>query len=193
MGTRRRARELAMQALFYMDVRQESLGECLPLFCRTHPPSGKSMPLFLKLVSGVVHVRSEIDAVIERFSSNWKVSRMSGVDRNILRIAVFEMLCCEDIPVKVSINEAIDIGKRFGTEESGAFINGILDSIHSAVGRQEVRIDAVIPEPEVPDGIELAADDDKTDKPPRPAPLLPVGEKKGGVVRRRKLGTPNSP
>ena len=182
-----------MQALFYMDVRQESLGVCLPLFCRTHPPSSKSMPLFLKLVSGVVHVRSEIDGVIERFSSHWKVSRMSGVDRNVLRIAVFEMLCCQDIPVKVSINEAIDIGKRFGTEESGAFINGILDSIHSAMGRQEVRIDTVIPDPVVPHGIELAVDDhEPASSPPRPAPLLTVGGK-GGVVRRRKLGTPDSP
>jgi len=71
--------------------------------------------------------------VIEQFSSNWKISRMSCVDRNILRIAVFELLYCADIPPKVSINEAIDVGKRFGTEESGAFINGILDSIRLAM------------------------------------------------------------
>ena len=63
---------------------------------------------------------------------------MSGVDRNILRIAVFEMLYCQDIPAKVAINEAIDIGKKFGTSESGAFINGILDSIHMALARQEI-------------------------------------------------------
>jgi len=67
--------------------------------------------------------------LIERFSRNWRLSRMSCVDRNIMRIAVYEMLFCSDIPAKVSINEAIDIGKKYGTEESGAFINGILDSV----------------------------------------------------------------
>ena len=78
------------------------------------------------------------DTVIEQFSSNWKLSRMSCVDRNVLRIAVFELLYCADIPPKVSINEAIDVGKRFGTEESGAFINGILDSIRLAMQNNSV-------------------------------------------------------
>ena len=79
---------------------------------------------------------SEIDAVIERYSDNWKLNRMSGVDRNVMRIAVYELLYCEDIPPKVSINEAVDIGKKFGTEESGAFINGIMDSIRQAIQKE---------------------------------------------------------
>jgi N utilization substance protein B len=74
-----------------------------------------------------------INDVIERFSSNWKLNRMAFVDRNILRIAVYEILFCEDIPPRVAINEAIDIGKKYGTDGSGAFINGILDSIHTAM------------------------------------------------------------
>ena len=78
-------------------------------------------------------MRAEIDAIIEDYSSNWKVSRMSCVDRNVMRIAVFELKWCSEIPSKVSINEAIDIGKKFGTDESGAFINGILDSIRIAI------------------------------------------------------------
>jgi len=82
-------------------------------------------------VEGVLQHKDEIDQFIERFSNNWKISRMSRVDRNIMRIAVFEILYCDDIPFKVSINEAVDLGKRYGTEESGAFINGILDSIHT--------------------------------------------------------------
>ena len=91
-------------------------------------------------MNGVQENRATIDALIEQFSSNWKLSRMSCVDRNVLRIAVFELLFCADIPPKVSINEAIDVGKRFGTEESGAFINGILDSIHLALENKDVDI-----------------------------------------------------
>ena len=75
--------------------------------------------------------------MIERYSDNWKLSRMSGVDRNILRIAVYELMYCNDIPSKVTLNEAIDIGKRFGTDESGAFINGILDGIRMALKEKE--------------------------------------------------------
>jgi N utilization substance protein B len=79
--------------------------------------------------------------IIERFSSNWKISRMSCADRNIMRCAVYEILFCDDIPLKVSINEAIDIGKKFGTEDSGAFINGILDSVHIAFEKREIEPD----------------------------------------------------
>ncbi len=129
MGTRRKARELAMQALFYMDIQNNASVEMLAHFCENFQPSGKSQPFFLKLVNGVLETKGELDALIERFSKNWDISRMSCVDRNVMRIAVFELLYCADIPPKVSINEAIDVGKKFGTEESGAFINGIMDSI----------------------------------------------------------------
>jgi N utilization substance protein B len=131
MGTRRKARELAMQALFYMDIRNDVSAEMLARFCENFSPSPKAQPFFLKLVNGVLETQAELDALIERFSKNWDISRMSCVDRNVMRIAVFELVHCDDIPPKVSINEAIDIGKKFGTEESGAFINGIMDSIRS--------------------------------------------------------------
>ena len=81
------------------------------------------------VANGVLKARGELDTLIEQFSKNWDITRMSCVDRNVMRIAVFELLYCEDIPPKVSINEAVDVGKKFGTEESGAFINGIMDSI----------------------------------------------------------------
>jgi N utilization substance protein B len=90
----------------------------------------------MALVNGVLENRPEIDNLIERYSKNWKLNRMSGVDRNVMRIAVYELLCCEDIPPKVSINEAVDVGKKFGTEESGAFINGIMDSIRDALDKE---------------------------------------------------------
>ncbi len=140
MGNRRKSRELAMQALFYMDMGQGDPKELLERFCNNFTPSKKALPFFLMLVKGVVQAGPEIDAIIERFSANWKLSRMSCVDRNVMRIAVYELLCCHDIPSKVSINEAIDVGKKFGTDESGAFINGILDSIRIALEKKEINI-----------------------------------------------------
>jgi N utilization substance protein B len=99
------------------------------LFCINFDPAEDIKPFFEVLVKGVLAHQAEIDRRIEQFSSNWKLSRMSGVDRNVMRIAAYEMLYCPDIPSKVSINEAIDIGKKYGTADSGAFINGILDAI----------------------------------------------------------------
>jgi len=136
MGTRRQARELAMQALFYMDMRNKASAEMLERFCGDFNPSKKTRPFFLKLVNGVLEAKGELDALIERFSENWDINRMSCVDRNVMRIAVFELLYCNDIPPKVSINEAIDVGKKFGTEESGAFINGIMDSIRGKLEKE---------------------------------------------------------
>lgn len=144
MGTRRRSRELAMQALFCMDVIQNDSDELLNLYCSCFPPPHKTRPFFLFLVRGVSIAKNNIDRVIESFSNNWKITRMSGVDRNVLRVAVFEMLYCRDIPTKVSINEAIDVGKKFGTEESGAFINGILDTIRIAIEQHKVSADPEI-------------------------------------------------
>jgi N utilization substance protein B len=92
----------------------------------------------MQLVNGVVALMPRIDPLIEQHSQHWKLDRMSCVDRNIMRIAVFEILSCEDIPPKVSINEAIDIAKKYGTEDSGAFINGIIDSIRIAFENGEI-------------------------------------------------------
>jgi transcription antitermination protein NusB len=141
MGNRRKSRELALQALFYIDVCHEDARRALTLFCENFTPSKAALPFFLKLVLGVVNAKPAIDQVIKQYSSHWKLGRMACADRNILRIAVFELFCCQDIPPKVSINEAIDIGKKFGTEDSGAFINGILDSIHSAIETEGLTID----------------------------------------------------
>jgi N utilization substance protein B len=141
MGNRRKSRELAMQALFYMDMNPNgSKDTALERFCTNFTPSKKARPFFLKLVTGVIQTKSELDSIIENFSDHWKIGRMACVDRNILRIAVYELLYCRDIPPKVSINEAVDIGKRFGTEESGAFINGILDSIRMALEEKKIHL-----------------------------------------------------
>jgi len=126
-----------MQVLFQMEIYGDDSSEAVELFCKHFRLPEKAKPFFLRLVEGVREFQDEIDRLIERFSSNWKISRMSGVDRNIMRVAVYELLYCNDIPPKVSINEAIDIGKKFGTEDSGAFINGILDSIRIASEKEK--------------------------------------------------------
>lgn len=138
MGTRRRAREMAMQALFYMDTQQNGSSRMLERFCENFNLPQKVRPFFLLLVNGVLAAQPQIDSLIEKYSKNWKVQRMSCVDRNVIRVAVFEMLLCPDIPPKVSINEAIDVAKKFGTEESGAFINGIVDRIRIAIENGEI-------------------------------------------------------
>ncbi len=143
MGKRRRARELGMQAIFSMDLGHNlKLGQ-FELFCRNFPPPPNIQDFFEKLATGVLKNWDIINRLIERFSSNWKIGRMAVVDRNIMRIAIYEMMFCPDIPLKVSINEAIDIGKKFGTEESGAFINGILDSIRLAIESGEVQTELI--------------------------------------------------
>ena len=138
MGTRRLSREQALQALFFMDLHRDPVEDPIGQFCTSFTQDNPTQPYFHRLVEGVLEHRIKIDTVIEQFSSNWKLSRMSCVDRNVLRIAVFELLYCADIPSKVSINEAIDVGKRFGTDESGAFINGILDSIRDAMEKDSI-------------------------------------------------------
>jgi len=137
---------MAMQALFFMDERRDFSEEMLQRFCANFAPKPDVRPYFLRLVQGVLKYKTDLDAMIERFSENWSLSRMSGVDRNLMRIAVFELVWCRDIPAKVSINEAVDIGKKFGAEDSGAFINGIVDSIRAALEKGEVQAPISAPE-----------------------------------------------
>ena len=118
-----------MQALFCIDTLKNESDELLEGLSGILKLAPDTQRFYMTLIKGVIDNKSRIDQLIEQFSSNWKISRMGGVDRNILRIAAYELLYCSDIPPKVSINEAVDIGKLYGTEESGAFINGILDGI----------------------------------------------------------------
>ncbi len=132
MGVRRQARELALQALFYFDMNMEDVPhELLTLFCESFEEMVKkdSKPFFIHLVQGVMALYEQIDDLLNQASKNWRVARMPVVDRNIMRVAVFELLKCDDIPERVSINEAVDIGKKYGSRDSGAFINAVLDKI----------------------------------------------------------------
>jgi transcription antitermination protein NusB len=136
MGNRHRAREYALQVLFEMDFNDADRALLIRHFWDGLHVPREVIDFAMERVNGVLRHRRDLDALITTFSENWKLDRMTAVDRNVLRMAVFEILHCADVPRNVVINEAVEIGKRFGTEESGAFINGILDQIaHREAGR----------------------------------------------------------
>jgi N utilization substance protein B len=144
MASRRRAREFALQALYAVDIaqvtgpqaltglwaalleEQEALGE---------PLAPDETEFAQSIVRGVLEEKEDLDTRIEGASVNWRLGRMPAVDRNILRLGAFELVHRQDIPASVSINEAIEMAKRFGGAESRAFVNGILDRIAGDVGR----------------------------------------------------------
>ena len=133
MSVRRRAREIALHVLYQLDISQGDPGEVLDLYWENFRPSPKAREFCQKLIEGVRRSQGQIDPFIEENSENWSLKRMAMVDRNILRLATFELLYCPEIPFKATLNEAIELAKKFGSEDSSAFINGILDKIHSTL------------------------------------------------------------
>lgn len=130
MRKRTRARELALQMLYQFDVRGEDARAQMEPFLRENGDDDEEVRSFARLlIEGTREKQAEIDVVLAAAAQNWQLRRMAVVDRNILRMAVWEMLHSGSIPAKVTINEAIELGKRFSTQQSGAFINGILDRI----------------------------------------------------------------
>lgn len=130
MRKRTRGRELALQMLYQIDARKDEVRDQLDHFLDSEEPDAEDVHLFAReLVDGTRDKREEIDALLTGAAENWKLHRMAIVDRNILRMAIYEMLYLDEIPAKVTINEAIELGKRFSTQQSGSFINGILDRI----------------------------------------------------------------
>ncbi|MBT3194545.1 MAG: transcription antitermination factor NusB [Verrucomicrobia bacterium] len=129
MATRRDGREWALQIIFSQDLNtRENLVAVIDDFFEQHATSDPRTRVFTEqLVQGVVDNRQEIDARIERYAEHWKIRRMGVVDRNVLRIAVYELFYSEDVPPAVVLNEAIDLAKYFSTSDSGKFVNGILD------------------------------------------------------------------
>lgn len=126
-----------------MDVLDDYSEPLIEELCFLLKSSEKVRPFGLELARGVAEHKAGIDARLAEVSSNWKLARMDYVDRNIIRIAAYEMLFCDDIPPRVAINEAIDIGKKYGTEKSGPFINGILDTIRQRFGSREEETEGV--------------------------------------------------
>ena len=129
MKKRTRAREIALQFLYQLDLRGKDLLDEARGFIRGEERDAETARFALRLVQGTFENKEEIDRTIQGVAQNWNISRMAVVDRNVLRLATYELLHCGDIPPKVAINEAIELGKRYSTQNSGAFINGILDKI----------------------------------------------------------------
>ncbi|MEM8711374.1 MAG: transcription antitermination factor NusB [Planctomycetota bacterium] len=129
MKKRTRSRELALQFLYQVDLLGTDKLEDLTEFLREEGGDAETARYARVLIEGTVDTGPEIDAEIQAVAQNWQVDRMAVIDRNVLRIAAFELLHCDEIPPKVAINEGIELGKRFSTQNSGAFINGILDKI----------------------------------------------------------------
>ena len=137
MGLRRKSRELALQFLFSHDFQERGcapdlMDRELELFCHSFDVGQKAMAYGRQLIEGIHAHADDIDRLLAGHSHNWRVERMSSVDRNILRIAVFEMRYSREIPAQVAINEALEIAKRYSLQDSVAFINGILDAIQAA-------------------------------------------------------------
>jgi N utilization substance protein B len=140
---RRKSREFALQVLYQLDITKSDPTGTLAQFQDHFSGDGKRDDFMERLVLGVLEHCEEIDRLIEKYSENWRLDRMNIIDRDILRMATYELLYCEKIPPKVTLNEAIELGKRFGSEDSGGFINGILDRIQNEVMRKSTRTQQV--------------------------------------------------
>ena len=129
LGTRRKARELALKALYMLDVQGEPDSATMRRFWKDQPAKPQVRGYAEELFKGVVERLEELDRRIASASEHWRIDRMGRVDRNILRVAVHEMLYIEDVPPEASIDEAVEIARRYGDNSSPAFVNGILDCI----------------------------------------------------------------
>jgi len=129
MGRRREGREAAVQFLYQADLNKENAEDLLADFWKIREAKTGIREFATQLVRGVTAHREEIDALIRGATANYELGRLAAVDRNILRVGIYEMLHALDVPPVVAINEAIEIAKRFGAEESGRFVNGILDRV----------------------------------------------------------------
>jgi N utilization substance protein B len=130
MGLRRDARELALTYLYQLDLGVEDIGSVLALVEKDKKASPRARYYAAELVKGVWTHREELDLLIRKHLQNWKLERLTRTDRGLLRVAAFEMRFNPEVPGKVAINEAVEIGKKFGGDESGRFINGVLDAIY---------------------------------------------------------------
>ena len=130
MRKRTQARECALKILYQLDMVEQELDQLLPSFWEFNPSPEDVQQFAEKLVYGTYEHLKEIDQKIIQYTENWQLNRMAFVDRNILRFAVYELLYVDEIPPKVTINEAVNIAKKYSQNEAGKFVNGILDKIN---------------------------------------------------------------
>jgi N utilization substance protein B len=133
---RRKAREHALQILFQLDLRKDKpSATVLKRFWEEYAPDDEVRMFAEEIVKGTYKHLARINDLIHQCAKNWSIDRMAVVDRNVLRMAIYELLYRMDIPTSVTINEAIEIAKKFGTDESGSFVNGILDRVARLTGK----------------------------------------------------------
>jgi len=139
-GARRRARALALQALYEIDSAGRSSEEAVTRLLADKRLPEDNITFIRELVDGVIQNKVELDGNIKRFAPAWPVEQLSLIDRNILRLAIFELLFDNKAPVKVAINEAVELAKSFGSDNSARFVNGVLSSVSNlAIGHQKGR------------------------------------------------------
>jgi N utilization substance protein B len=133
MSLRRKAREFALQMLFQIDMTDQDPQEVVSLFWQARTVGADVRTFAEDLFRGTLEIRERLDTLLARISAHWRLERMPVVDRNLLRLALYEMLFLSETPRVVVIDEAIEIAKRFGSEDSGQFINGVLDRLRERI------------------------------------------------------------
>jgi N utilization substance protein B len=141
LGRRRRAREHALQVLFQIDVTGAPADEVFREFWRDRGTDDEMRGFTEDLVRGVLERRGDLDRWISGAAEHWRLERMAVVDRNVLRIAVLEMVRQPEVPPAVAIDEAVEVAKKFGSAESGSFINGVLDEVRRRLERGEIALE----------------------------------------------------
>lgn len=137
MGTRHNGRELALKALYQIDLRGGASTDDLALFFDAFPAEELARKFAVTLVAGVRGEQIALDHQIADVLEHWSIGRLSRVDHNILRLAIFELLRMADVPARVTIDEAIELAKAYGDQESGRFVNGVLDQVASRLGLKD--------------------------------------------------------
>ena len=140
MRKRTKARESALKILYAIDITGDEPKKCIDTYWKDNEEKDTEVKTFANsLVLGTMNKAKEIDKVISERATNWQLERMAVIDRNILRFAAYELLFAGEIPPKVTINEAIDIAKRYGDSESGKFVNGVLDKINKDITDKKIK------------------------------------------------------
>jgi N utilization substance protein B len=137
VGARTSAREAALQMLFAIDATGADVDQAISDFWRELPGDAEGRPYADELVRGVRRDADKLDERIRSASQNWRIERMARIDRNALRLGTYELLTRTDVPRAVVLDEAVELAKRFGGEESSKFVNGVLDRIADDLGRQD--------------------------------------------------------
>jgi N utilization substance protein B len=141
MGARTGGREAALKMLFALEASQTDLDTAIALFWREFGGDPETRPYADESVRGVLEKRDDLDETIRIASDNWRIERMTRVDRNVLRLGTWELKYKNDVPRAVILDEAIELAKRYGSEESGAFVNGVLNQIAENLGRIDTDAD----------------------------------------------------